>query len=188
MIKVIFLFVTSFILINASGQTIDSLSEVALLHKMNEASFGNMQGKALPRFTARDLKGKSYSLNSLKSAKVTFINLWFISCPPCIAEIPNLNRLYESMKDSTEFQFFAITRESELSVKEAIHKYGIRFPVLLTSDSTSFKLTFGNGYPANMVLNSNGEIQFILSGGSLKPTPNWEFYFKREILKILNSK
>jgi len=113
------------------------------------------------------------------------MNFWFVSCAPCIAEIPNLNRLYDMTKDSPDFHFFAITYEPEANAKEAIRKYDIRFPVLLTSPKEAQRLTYGRGYPTSMVLDREGRIHSILSGGSPNPESDFESYWKQEMDKIL---
>jgi len=89
------------------------------------------------------------------------------------------------MKDSSDFQFFAITWESEAHAKEAIKKYDIHVPVLLISPREARQVTFGRGYPTSMVLDRDGKIRSILSGGPLKPGPRFESYWKQEIEKLL---
>lgn len=183
--KKIFLALSLFVLINASSQVSDSMEIESL--RSDVLRFNNdVAVNVLPDFTAKDLAGNTYTNNNVRNGKVTFINLWFISCLPCIAEIPNLNRLYDMMKSRTDFQFFAITYESETDVREAIKKYDIRFPVLLISGKEAMKLTFGSGFPANIVLDKEGKMRFLLSGGSLNPdSSGFELYWKQEIEKLL---
>jgi thiol-disulfide isomerase/thioredoxin len=184
--KLFFLSIALFLCIHANSQVNDSMQEMETSRLWNESFYENVLRKELPDFTARDLNGKIYTSNTVMNQKVTFMNFWFIACAPCIAEIPNLNRLYDMMKDNPDFHFFAITYEKEAQAKEAIKKYDIRFPVLLVSPNEAQQLTFGRGYPTNMVLDKEGKIYSILSGGSLKPGPELELYWKQEIEKLLN--
>ncbi len=87
----------------AYGQNKDSLNEMEQRRVLNESFFKNITGESLPDFTAKNLSGISYSANKLKNGKVTFLSFWFESCAPCIAEIPNLNRLYSMTKDNSGF-------------------------------------------------------------------------------------
>jgi peroxiredoxin len=183
----IYIIVTAIFLCgNTYGQKSDSLNEIQEVNSVIDSMLGKVQGKMLPGFTAVDLNGKMYTNADLKEAKATFINLWFISCPPCIAEIPNLNRLYGMMKDSSDFQFFAITMEPESKLKDAIAKYDIHFPVLMTTHKTTTLLTFGRGYPTSFIVDKEGKVCSSVSGGSLKPGPELETYFMQEIEKLRN--
>lgn len=183
--KLIFLPLVVFVFSAANSQVKDSMEEMEMTRLLNESWFENVTGKVLPDFMAKDLNGKSYTNNTVRSRKATFLNFWFVSCAPCIAEIPNLNRLYNMMKDSSDFQFFAITWESEAKAKEAIEKYNIHYPVLLISPNEARQLTFGRGYPTSMVLDKEGKIRSILSGGSSEPVSGFELYWKQEIEKLL---
>jgi thiol-disulfide isomerase/thioredoxin len=182
--KVLF-FLSFFVFTNANSQAIDSVEEIEKFREINESMFANVVGKALPAFVAKDSSGNSYSSDTVRSRKVTFFNLWFTACPPCIAEIPNLNRLYDLLKDSADFQFFSITWEQEARAKETIRKYGIRYPVLFVSPTEARLLTFGRGYPTNMIIDNGGIIRWILSGGSSKSMKGLESYWKQEIEKLL---
>jgi thiol-disulfide isomerase/thioredoxin len=183
--KTIFFSLALFIFFDATSQVNESLKKMEEWRLFNESYFENIEGKVLPDFTAKGLRGKILTKNTIRRKKVTFINIWFVSCAPCIAEIPNLNRLYDMMKGNPDVQFFAITYEPEAQAKEAIRKYDIHFPVLLTSYIEAQQLTFGRGYPANMVLDRAGRIHTVLSGGSPDPDHGFELFWKLEIEKIL---
>ena len=102
--KIVLLFLSLLIIPNASSQVTDSLADVEMIREMSEASI-YAPGKVLPPFTAKDLDGKTYTHYTLRNGKqAMFLNLWFMSCAPCIAEIPHLNRLYDMMKNSPSFR------------------------------------------------------------------------------------
>ncbi|WP_367277824.1 TlpA disulfide reductase family protein [Clostridium sp.] len=42
----------------------------------------------------KDLNGKELSLSDLKDKKV-FLNFWATWCPPCKAEMPEIEKLYQ---------------------------------------------------------------------------------------------
>jgi thiol-disulfide isomerase/thioredoxin len=149
----------------------------------NEAFGGITTGKTLPDFTAKDLNGMTYTGSIVRNKKVTFLDFWSLSCAPCLAEIPNLNRLYDMTKDDPDVQFFAVTPEPETLVKEAIKKYDMHFPVLLVPARDIYRLSFGEGYPLNMVLDKNGRVYTLISGGSMSPGPEVEIYWNWEIEK-----
>ena len=50
-------------------------------------------------FKLKDLNGVEVSLSDFKGKKV-FLNFWASWCPPCKAEMPDLEKLYQETKDS----------------------------------------------------------------------------------------
>jgi peroxiredoxin len=67
-----------------------------------------LMNKHMPNFSAKDIKGKIYNSKTFKN-KVVFINFWFIGCPPCIQELEQLSRLYDSVKTNHQVVFLSIT-------------------------------------------------------------------------------
>lgn len=51
-------------------------------------------GAPAPDFAARDLEGQPVSLAELRG-NVVLLNVWATWCPPCIEEMPSMQRLYE---------------------------------------------------------------------------------------------
>ena len=65
------------------------------------------------------------NLNELKN-KVVFINYWATWCPPCRAEMPSIQSLYNDYKDKIEFIF--ITTDNKLKTEKFYKKYNYNFP------------------------------------------------------------
>ena len=57
-----------------------------------------MVGKPVPDFTATDLDGNPISLQDYRG-KVVLLDFWAVWCGPCIAEMPNIKRVYNRYKD-----------------------------------------------------------------------------------------
>ena len=55
-------------------------------------------GKVVPNFSATDLDGKPISLQDYRG-KVVLLDFWAVWCGPCLTEIPNLKRVYDTYKD-----------------------------------------------------------------------------------------
>lgn len=59
------------------------------------------------------LDGQSYSLADFKD-KTIFLNFWATWCPPCIAEMPNIQALYEDVvSDSIAFVMVSLDEDPE---------------------------------------------------------------------------
>ena len=60
--------------------------------------------KAAYDFTLDKMSGGVLDVEDLKG-KVVFINFWATWCPPCIAEMPSIQKLYDKYKDNPEIAF-----------------------------------------------------------------------------------
>jgi len=86
-------------------------------------------------FKLKDLSGKELSLSDLKGKKV-FLNFWATWCPPCKAEMPEIQKLYEETKDSNLVIIAVEIGEPLSTVKSFIDETKYSFKVLLDSDQS----------------------------------------------------
>lgn len=84
-------------------------------------------------FKLKDLDGKELSLSDLKGKKV-FLNFWATWCPPCKAEMPQIEQLYQETKDSDLVIVAVEIGEPLDTVKPFIDKNKYNFKVLLDTD------------------------------------------------------
>lgn len=63
-------------------------------------------------FYVLDVHGEMFHVSALKG-KTIFINLWASWCPPCVAEMPGINKLYESMKHRKDVAFIILSMDEE---------------------------------------------------------------------------
>ncbi|MDR0799307.1 MAG: TlpA family protein disulfide reductase, partial [Dysgonamonadaceae bacterium] len=115
-------------------------------------------------FTAKNLNKKTISEKQLKG-KITFINLWFQACPPCLAEMDALNDLYHKFKDNPSFQFLSFTFDSPEDARIMVKKFDMPYDVLPVTEKECHRLNFGNGFPTNMIVDQSGKIVFLQTGG-----------------------
>ena len=52
-------------------------------------------------WTLRDISETDFDFNTAKG-KVVVINFWATWCPPCIAEMPSLDLLYQNYKNNDD--------------------------------------------------------------------------------------
>ena len=61
--------------------------------------------------------------------KTIFLNFWATWCPPCIAEMPNIQSLYEDVKsDSIEFVMVSLDEDHQRA-RDYLERKGYTFPV-----------------------------------------------------------
>jgi cytochrome c biogenesis protein CcmG/thiol:disulfide interchange protein DsbE len=121
-------------------------------------------GKQFPSFNVRLSNGSRLTNADLRN-KIVFVSFWFVKCPPCMAEMPGLNKLYDSLKNEKDFLFLSFTFDTEADVKPVIAKYKIPFKIIHISKEESTRLGLSGGYPTNMILDKRGRIKWVTVGG-----------------------
>lgn len=110
----------------------------------------------------QNLEGVNVDLSQLKG-KVIFLNFWATWCPPCIAEMPNIQKLYDKYKDNNDIAFFMVSNEKQETVRKFIQKKGYTFPVYTNSfrlpkafDYSSIPTTFVISKDQKIVIHATG--------------------------------
>ena len=99
-------------------------------------------------------EGVSYNFNQSKG-KVVIINFWATWCPPCIAEMPSLQKLYDKYGDKVEFLF--VTNDSIDKIKAFKAKKNYTFPVYQIL-SNPIKELQTSSIPRTLIISQKGEI------------------------------
>ncbi len=102
----------------------------------------------------KEVEGTQLAMESLRG-QVVVINFWATWCPPCIAEMPSLNALYNDYKDEVAFIFVA--RDDSEKVTKFLEKRGYSFPVYFELNAPPDILQ-NNSIPATYILSRKGEI------------------------------
>ena len=93
--------------------------------------------------------------------KVVFINFWATWCPPCIAEMPSIQKLYDDYNDKVVF--LLVTNDRFGTVEKFKSKENYNFPVFNPLNDVPKELkTFA--IPRTFILNKKGEIVVDESG------------------------
>jgi thiol-disulfide isomerase/thioredoxin len=101
----------------------------------------------------RALDGRAVTLEDFKG-KVVFLNFWSTSCAPCLAEMPGIEALLDSLKDE-RVAFLAVTQDDDTTVREFLKKQPMRFPAYLSSEKPPADL-FALGIPTTFILDTRG--------------------------------
>ena len=81
------------------------------------------------QFKLVDQDGNLMEGTSLQG-KVVFINLWATWCPPCIAEMPDINQLYGHFKDQDNIRFLLISLDDDFNKAiRFVEKKGFDFEI-----------------------------------------------------------
>ena len=107
--------------------------------------------------------GEPVKINDFIGKKVILVDFWTYSCINCQRTTPHLNAWYEKYKDkgfviigvhTPEFKF----EKDYENVKKAVEKFGIKFPVVLDNDYSTW-LAYKNRYwPRKYLIDIDGYI------------------------------
>ncbi|HEB59397.1 MAG TPA: redoxin domain-containing protein [Gammaproteobacteria bacterium] len=92
--------------------------------------------------------------------QVTVVNFWASWCPPCVEEIPSLNRLKEKFT-GRPFRLISINYgESPQQIRRFLKKVDVRFPVLLDEDGRVARQWKVVAFPSTFVIDTAGRIRY----------------------------
>ena len=122
-------------------------------------------GEPAGEFQLTDLGGMPVSLSAMRG-KIVLLTFWATWCGACRGELPNLQNLYENLKDHDDFAVLTINidQRSE-SVLPFVRKNDYQFPVLLDADNRVSSAYNVRGIPANFIIDRKGRIIWNCEGG-----------------------
>ena len=116
-----------------------------------------------PDFTLTDLNGKRIRLKDLRG-KVVFLNFWATWCPPCVQEMPTMEKLHKTFGQKGLTVLAINYREDAKEVKEFFSKYKLTFIALLDLDGKVSERYRTWGLPVTVIINKRGEIVGKVTG------------------------
>lgn len=127
----------------------------------------------VPAFSAKDLKGKTWSTDSLLGDKITIISFWSTSCGPCKEELALLDSLYGVYKDSG-LAVIAVNIDSKrtlANVEPMVKGFGWDFTVLVDPQGDLMRLFKVSPIPHSFYIKPDKEIFKSVIGYTKKDTP-----------------
>ena len=121
-----------------------------------EPKLGPRVGQPLADFTLPDMNGEPVQLAALRG-RVVFINVWTTWCPPCIEEMPTIQRLYEELHPKG-LEVLAINMDAlgRQTVEPFLDKRRLTFPILLDPESRTERLYHTAGIPESFIVDKAG--------------------------------
>jgi len=124
----------------------------------------------------RDVNGVSSNFKDAEG-KVVFLNFWATWCPPCVAEMPSIDELYEDYGDKVAF--YIVTDESTDKTIPFLKKKELNLPIYQMRSMPS-KEIYSRSIPATYVIDKNGKIVIDKTGAA-----NWNSDTVRKTLDNL---
>ena len=119
-------------------------------------------GRPAPDFTLADLDGNQVSLSDFRG-KAVFINFWASWCPPCRAEMPEIEAVHQEYKDKGVVVIGVDIAESEDTVRQYVQRGGYSWTFVM---DTTGEVAGDYGImsiPTNFFLDREGIIRAVKS-------------------------
>ncbi len=158
------------------GGTADDAGNAATPDATNGAAPAAATGPKAPDFTLKTLDGGEITLSDL-IGKVVLVDFWSTTCDPCLAEMPELVKLYNARKDKG-FELLAVTidgPETVAKVPSTVRKNKMTFPILLDEDTEAMDRYNPKGeLPFTAVINKQGRIVMKRAGYQPGDESSWQ--------------
>jgi peroxiredoxin len=134
---------------------------ISAIAKDAEKKFGIQKGNVAPDFDLATINGEQTKLSNYRGKKV-ILNFWASWCPPCKAEMPNIEKFYKENKDQDVIVLavnLTTAEKNKNDVQQFIKDQGLTFPVLLDEQGKVGNMYQTFTIPTSYIINTKGIVQ-----------------------------
>jgi peroxiredoxin len=124
---------------------------------------GPQVGMPAPEFTLPDLEGKLHGLADFRG-RVVVLNFWATWCPPCIDEMPSLQRLHQALADRGIAVVAVSVDERFSDVPAFVQRFDLTFSVLYDEGKKVSRKYQTFKYPETYILDREGRLKSKVVG------------------------
>ena len=132
----------------------------------NEQQIAPRTNFTAPDITLKAVTGEAYDLHALKG-KVVLVNFWATWCPPCRAEMPAIEQVYQAKREQGFFVLAVDMQESGSLVTQFAQQLELTFPLLMDSDGSVARRYHVGALPTTFLVDRKGIIRDMVIGGPL---------------------
>ena len=169
-----------------TGFTIYCLSDeeyekfLETMPKPKESNFFRTGG-SFSHFKTTDINGNKINTKSL-AGEIIVLNFWFINCPPCRMEMPELSKLSTTFKSDSSIVFLAIALDKKHDIEQFLDGSGFGYTIIDNGKFITDQYRI-NSYPTNVIVDQNGKVYFHSSGLSIGTV----YWLQKSIQELKNS-
>jgi peroxiredoxin len=120
-----------------------------------------------PDFSLNTAEGQTIHLADLVGQPV-IVNFWASWCPPCRAEMPALQTVYEDYQGQIHLLAVNATQQDKIeSALAFVAENGLTFPILLDSTGAVYRQYAITSLPTTFFIRADGTIAEVVVGGPL---------------------
>lgn len=122
------------------------------------------EGELAPDFTLTTPGGEPVALSDFRG-KTVVLNFWATWCPPCRAEMPELQQVWEERGEGRDLVVLAVdVEESADAVTDFVENFGLTFPVALDADGSVADRYGLPGLPSTFFIDAEGVLRSQVLG------------------------
>ncbi len=122
-------------------------------------------------FTLTDQYGNSHTLSDYKG-KTVFLNFWATWCPPCRAEMPDIQKIYDSYQDNGDDSLVILgiagpgqgRETTQEGIADFLEENGYTYPVLMDLTGEQFLNYGAYALPTTFMIDKDGNVFGYVSG------------------------
>lgn len=150
----------------------ETVEEDDVVEEEPDADEATTEKIAAPDFTLTDQYGNTHSLSDYKG-KIIFLNFWATWCPPCRAEMPDIQALYEEYQkmDDPDVVILGVAfpnygkEQSVEGITQFLDENGYTYPVLMDTEASLVLPYYITAYPTTFMIDPDGNVLGYLPGG-----------------------
>lgn len=138
------------------------------------------QGMEAPDFELKLISGETFRLSDQRG-KVVMINIWATWCPPCVAEMPDIDRLAQDYAD--DLVVIGVNcGEDEDTIREFVSENGYSYLFAADEDYTVSGLLYPtSAIPYTVIVDAQGIVVQTHRGGGEGMYEVFEGYVKQAL-------
>ena len=122
-------------------------------------------------FSLKDQYGNTHTLSDYKG-KTIFLNFWATWCPPCRAEMPDIQKLYENYSQEGDDALIVLGvvapelgQETTIEgITDFLEENKFTYPVLMDTEMELFQAYGISSYPTTFMIDRDGNVYGYISG------------------------
>lgn len=129
-----------------------------------------------PDFTLEDQYGNTHTLSDYKG-KLVFLNFWATWCPPCVKEMPDIQKIYEERGYNKEDVIVLgvampeMGKEGDIDhIKNFLKEHKIDYPVVFDNSGELSMYYQIQSFPNTFIINKDGNVEGVIPGAVPKET------------------
>lgn len=122
-------------------------------------------------FTLKDQYGNTHTLSEYKG-KIVFLNFWATWCPPCKAEMPDIQKIYEEYQEKGDDSLVILgiaapnwgQEQSQEGITAFLEEMGYTYPVVMDTTGEMFMAYGISSFPTTFMIDKEGNVFGYASG------------------------